>query len=153
MTRIGPVSLSAGDLSRGFDRRLRTGDRATVAAELRAALCGTDGSAAEEREVIIALAGSMIRYVDRRSRLVLLYGGVGRHLQLVSMADYLTDWAFELFKAGVDYGSNATRVEELCRHLGTTSSVMPELSVLRAAAGAMNDVLGGVRADASGLAA
>lgn len=139
MIKIGLISFPAGNLSRSFDRPLRTGDREMVAAALRSGLATCDGAAWAERDVIVGLAGAMIRYVDRRSRLVLLYGGVGRHLRLVSLADFLTDWAFALYKAPINHRENTERVKALSLHLNAMSVRIPELTLLRAAVSALDD--------------
>lgn len=141
MIKVGLISFPAGNLSRGFDGPVRGGDREAIALAIGSILAAGDGTSRTERDVIIALAGAMIRYVDRRSRLVLLYGGIGRHLRLASLADYLTDWAFDLYKAPVNYQANAVRLQSLCRYLDSMSTVIPELAVLRSAAGAVEEVL------------
>lgn len=128
----GSGTYEAGSLSRSFDAAVRAGDRDALTLALAESEAGANFAA-------VALAGSMIRYVDRRSRLVLLYGGVGRHLRLAELGDWLTHWAMDLFQAPVSPDSVTPRAAHLQEHLASLADTLPEARAMLAAAGALVD--------------
>lgn len=131
----GAVSIEAGRLSRRLDRLVRDCDQDGITAALVAAVSGRDGVTV--RHAVLALAGSMIRYADRRANLVLLYGGVGKHLRLAAAADHLTDWAMELYTSAASTRRDAESVAELTDQLWELPGTGREMGALRTAASAM----------------
>ena len=125
------------DLTRDLEHCTRSGTADGVLLELNTAAAGLalTEPALARRLVSGALAWAMIRSLDRRANIVLLYGQISRHLQLEAFSEWLTDWVVEMVGSPLDPAADSMRTSELYLHL--TLSGLPEATRLTPAAAAL----------------
>lgn len=125
------------DLSSTLGRCTRGGTELDALSDLNAAagaLWGT-GTVRARRMAAGALVWAMIRHLDRRANIVLLYGQISRHLQLEAVSEWLTAWVIELVEAPLDPAADSMRTAELQLHLALSG--VPEAARLNVAAAAL----------------